>query len=360
MYNTILAALYCTNIVSVDNPEPDMQGLETSLRPPARFVQFCSICLRQGLYHSLQPDDVMLLLQWALQAGCLYIFISMFPLLPRALKPPTSQLLDLLEENKAQISCTSGGRLLYLLSAQHLSAMELLSALELFADDERMVSILSYHPAAAAMTSAEVLGALRRALKMGDTQHFHNLCRLPAAHGLAAADLAPILASAAASSDNNAAVFRILEFPAAQDLSAANVTAVLKSAAVAGAGYILAGICKLPAVQQLSGSQVAALLRSATVDGSEDMISCLCWLPAAQRLPPLEVAAVLQLGIENGCSATGTLCLLPGATQMGASQVEGLLVAATDAMAAQMDSGAAAWLTEAAMAWTDIMCIQAA
>ena len=362
VYNIFLAAFYCTNsahyktdILSTRNPELDGE-MESRMR-----FQYLDTFLLQGLYNSLQPDEVMLLLQWTLQAGCVYNFSSMSAKFPPALRPPAWQLVDLLEENKAQINWMSGYALETLLAAQHLSAVELLSALERFADHIIMVEILTSLTAAAALPSAEALGALRSALKMGDTEHVRSICKLPAVQGLAAAEMAPILASAAAI-DNSAAVFTILRLPAAQNLSAADVAAALMCAASAGAGDIFARICSLPAAQQLSVSQLAAVMQSAILGGNEYMISCLCSLPAAQQLPPLEVAAALQLVIENSYTwITTELCQLPGAKQMGASQVGGLLEAARDAAAAApLGSRGPPWLTEAARTLARIKCLPAA
>ena len=287
-----------------------------------------------GMCDKLQPDDVMLLLEWTLKAGCLSRFSTIFSTLPAALRPSSEKLLDLLEVNKAHINYRSVSALQTLLGAQQLSAKDFISALERFTSHSRMCQVLSSLPAAAALDAANLLQAMRSALGSGNTQLVRNLCNLPAAQAVAAAELVPYLVSAAADGDEDAvATFRHLL--AAQKLLAADVASAMMSAAAAGALNILKQLCSLSAAQQLSGAQLTAVLTSAVSTGLE-YISFLFHLPAAQQLSPVHVAAVLHLVIEGRCVwvPAWELWQLPGAKQMGPSQVQGLLEAAQDAVTA--------------------------
>jgi hypothetical protein len=172
----------------------------------------------QDLSKWLQPEEYILLLQLMLKEDWPQGFLfRSFLANPCSFgsKALTSKLLDLLEANQAHITYTS---VCALLRSQPLSASELLSALERFAHHQVLVQVLSFHPAASSLTSAELLEALQQACSTGNTQYLCRLCQLPSVRALSAEELLPILAAAAATA-NEYIVFSMFQLPAAKQIT---------------------------------------------------------------------------------------------------------------------------------------------
>jgi hypothetical protein len=218
--------------------------------------------------------------------------------------------------------------------------------LERFAHHEVLIQVLSSHPAASSISSAEVLGALQHACSTGNARQILTLCCLPSAKALSLAQLIPIMTAAAAATDDEGVVRSLFQIPAAQQMTAAAASAILKSAISDGDGSLATEPCHLLSaweLQQLSVAEVAAVMRPALeVSQPRSLAQFACSLPATQHFSPMEVAAVLHTAIESiyvGISIPEMavilqLCELPGAKKMGGSQVQGLLEAVEDCDAA--------------------------
>jgi hypothetical protein len=306
--------------------------------------------LLQDLSKWLQPEEYIQLLQWMLKEdwpqGFLFrSFLAEPP--PLGSKPLTWKLLDLLEAKQAYITCTSGWALRGLLSSQPLSASEFLSALERFAHHQVLVQMLSSHPTASSLTSAEVLGELQRACSTGNSEHVLSLCNLPSAKAVSAAELLPILKAAALATDNTDVLNSLIALPAAKHMTAATALGLLMSAISAIDESPGPKPCHQPSGQQLSMIELgAALWPVCGVSQAWFLTSFVCSLPAAQLFSPMDVAAALHSALESNNTGTavpgwivGKLCELPGAKKLGTAQVQGLLEAANDFAAATILHG---------------------
>jgi hypothetical protein len=307
-------------------------------------------CLNKYLLHEfgelLQPDDFMLLVQWMLRTGRLYSFIIFLADPPPVeLRPPTWKLLDLLELYQAHSTHALFLPLHNLLGLHPLSASELLSALERFAHHQVLVEKLSSHPAAAVISSAEVLGALQHACSTGNARHVVNLCCLPAVKALSLAELVPIMAAAAAATDGISALQSLFDLPAVKHMTTATASALLMSAISAAHGSPAPDPCHRPSADPLSVAEEAAVMWLACgARQSWSLVPFFCDLPAAQHFSPSEVAAALHSAFESVYvgtpipdSAVSALCKLPGAKKVGVSQVQGLLEACEECAAAVME-----------------------